>query len=229
MLVQKEVKNAYIWEYVTLPIPTNWLLGYRPLEADNKDLSGNNYDVTITGCSFGTIGDKSWIRISTSYTNSPTDYITTPNIWNPTTFSFCWWLYKTTTATSGSSDWTSFFDNATSDTGDALRWRCKYNYVRPHAYWNAPSDANSYTITPNSWTHYVLTSDGSTAKVYANWQYYNSFTAWTTSSGSTWVYYIGRGAGSGLYRNRPWWVRHFALYNRVLTDQEVSSIYTATA
>jgi hypothetical protein len=45
------------------------------------------------------------------------------------------------------------------------------------------------------------------------------------------VFYIGRGIAyySSNKRCRPWWVRHFAFYNRVLTDQEASDIYTATA
>jgi hypothetical protein len=221
----------YMWREEWLPIPTNWLLAYRPLETDNKDLSGNNYDVTITGCSFGTIGDKSWIRVSSSYTQSPTDYIATPNIWNLTTFSFAWWLYKTNSDTSWSKDWTSFFENATADTANAIRLRCKYKITRSVVNWSSNTDAQGYTLAQNTWVHYCITSDWTTAKVYVNWQYFNSFSAGTNNSDSSWVFYIGYGIAyySSDKRCRPWWVRHFAFYNRVLTDQEASDIYTATA
>ena len=224
--------DVWLQEYQLRPSMSirNWLIGYRPLETDNKDISGNGNDVTITGCSFGTVGNKAWIQLSTSFTNSPTNYITTPDLWTSTTFSFAGWLYKTTTDTSGNNDWTSFFENATADTANALRLRGKYNILRAAAYWNGQSDADGNTITPNTWTHYCITSDGVTAKVYIDGQYYNSFTAWTTTTDATWIFYIGYGCAyySNQRRCWPWWVRQFMFYDKVLTAEEVLRIYTNT-
>ena len=226
-----KIQRIYVGTNLVYPktVPQNWLLWYRPLEIDVNDQSWNWKNLTKTWCSFWTIWDKAGIRLSTAYTDTPSDYLVTPDIWKPTTFSFCGRLYKTNNNTSGYNDRTAFFDNATSDTTNSLRLRAKYKQFRWIAYgWQIYDGV--YTIPTNTWICLWFTSDGSTLKLYVNWILVYTGTAGAIATDASDKYYIWKWYfNSSQSRCWVWWIRHFALYNRELSADEIISYYNITS
>lgn len=232
MLVQKEVKNMYIGEYVTLPIPTNWLLGYRPLQENLNDLSWNSYDgsrYSWTG-SFETVWGKTGAKVTSLYDgsddNSTQHVVTTLNYSWPTV-SICWWVYYNSMSISWLWNWV--LTNSTS-------WS-NYISLSPR-----PSQSNKWSVgwawniltvnsTATTWTWYFVcwTLSNSGKKIYVNGNLaWSDSTAFTTAQWGIWRLWCWQ-INTVLYWWTDGWVRHCAVYNRELTADEISSIYTATS
>lgn len=217
----------YMWREVTIPI--NWLLAYYPFEADWNDASWNNQHATVTWCSFWTVGSKKWVRLETSWTTSPSNYIISPLSYNARPVTAICWVYPTLF-----NDWINPMWNTTqptwshADSSNNIRIRFANQYLVITSYWNTV-DPQNRDIPLNDRTMLWITIEWTSLKVYKNWTLIDgSLTSWTNNS-STWPRALGRAeAYSSNWHCWTGWLRHSAIYNRALSDEEMATYYVAT-
>ena len=157
-LTQKELKNAYIWEYKWY-IPTINTIAYYPLKSDVKDYTNNWHDGTITWTTtYWTIGDFWYINFTWDNYVSATPMI--PPEWP---FTISCYLYYQNKAWAFVFQW-SFWT--------AQAWITISIYPNPYlqvwSWWRW--DWNSiYMLDLNTWYHVVLTYQNWTFTMYVNW------------------------------------------------------------
>jgi hypothetical protein len=196
---------------------------YAPLE-ENLKYSGRFFgDAQVVGnVSFTTINNKKCTRFS----NSMSNYITIP-FQNPSSFTFCYWIYVidrsyyTAVSLCGSN-----FGNVDNpciqcDFGEptvvfvaALPWR-----------WTAVTN-NSQSFM-NKWTHvtYIVNQDNSTMQLYVNGQAAGSATGRGRLGNTKDFFVIGRSGDN--YRAFNGYISQFYYFDRVLSAQDITTIYTA--
>ena len=219
------LKNAYIGEYI---VPTSWLLWYRPLQSDLKDLSWNgNNGTRYWTWAFDTVLGKTWARVTTTGTNRITaSHIETPLIYWSIPITFCFWadIY-----TQWGRSWIISNANYSDDLTDFCLRTYRTDYILVASLWNWNNNQIS-TYSLNTWVFYAITIDSSWAwKLYKNWTLSNSWT-WANTATNSWYWWIWARNSWG------WWgrwidglMRHCAIYNRALTDAEILEFYNQTA
>lgn len=214
----------YIWNQKvrpSLPIPTNWLLGYYPFELDGNDYSGNGNNATVTWCTFWTIWGKAWVQLETSYSNYPTNYIISPITYDNVPVTAIYWGYVTS-----ASGWQGHFGNCwATDNADCVRMRSGDSDYFVTAY---GASSGTSTMTLNIWTMYAVTIQWTSWTIYINWQQSSTFTTWTNYTGTWPRAWWHQAWWSTQIHPFVWWLRQSALYNRCLSAQEISDYYNAT-
>ena len=219
--------NVYIW--TDSWVPTNWLLWYRPLQSDLKDASWNWKDwswYSGTG-TFWTVGWKTGALCTKNTNTDSTQHIVTTLNYSWPTLTICWWVYINSLNTS---QWNWILTNSSSSSS--------YISLSPRPAqsnkWTVWGNGNLLTVNsaPSTWTRYfvvwVLTS--SWKKIYVNGSLVGSdSTGFTTGQWSIWRLWCWQISASNLYWWLDWYVRHCAVYNRVLTTTEISAFYTNTS
>ena len=241
-----KVKKIYVWTTKVrpaIPIPTSWLLWYRPLQTNLNDASGNGNNgswYSGTG-SFWTVGWKNGAvvtRLLDSTWNASTQHIVTSLQYNWPTITMIWWIYlNSITLTwwwrpwlmNNSQTWNSYF------TIWNRQWDNWYIYTQ------LPTSSTSHNqllleshAVASAWELWCLTVSWSQIKFYRNWTLINTTSSSTTSSanGSYWRLWCGQKADTQVPTSPWWWtdwyIRHCAVYNRALTDNEVLQFYNLT-
>ncbi|MFB6194552.1 MAG: LamG-like jellyroll fold domain-containing protein [Haloplanus sp.] len=190
------------------------LVAYYPFENSADDLSGNGYDGSIQGDVSFTGGR---IGRAASFDGSD-DYVGVPPIELGSEFTVSAW-----TNLDQDSNWNDAF-------GAEKRFSV-LSYDDGHiavaigdgGAWDIIGATSAGTTTPGTWQHWVVTYDGSTARLYVN----GSEAA--TESGTTSVpqsrYHIG-----GRYQNRAKYrfdgaIDDVRIYSRALSASEVQTLY----
>ena len=238
-----KIQRIYVGQYQVYPktVPQVWLLGYRPLQSDLKDYSWNwnNCSWYSWTWSFGSVASKTWARVTRSSSQS-TQHIVTPiqidNYWK----TIAGWIYF-------SSLWTAWqwFCSDCSQWGGSkqsvtiwLRPADNLNiYANPAGYinWSWWQKWGKVWNKPSTWTWYFwcLSSDNdgnsnfyiNDTKIpmsftWATWTKWNSiFRLWCAQS-NNW---------SSVWNGTDGYIRHFAVYNRELTTDEILDYYNITS
>ena len=224
---EKELKNDYIWS----AIPTSWLLWYRPLQSDLKDASWNGKDwnwYSGTG-SFWAVGWKTGAVITSTnstYPKSTQHVVTTLTYWN-SPMTLMGWIYVSSYLTS--TGWWWLICN--SKNGSV--W-FQWILIRATILNNVWQSSWRYqTNTINTGQRYFLaaTMNSNTLKVYVNWSLVGT-QSWTFWWSPIWVFrlwtWMYQSEISGWQGDAQWYIRHCAVYNRVLTSDEILEFYNNT-
>ena len=209
-------------------IPKSWLLWYRPLQENLNDESWNWKNgswYSWTG-SFWTVWSKKWAIVTLDANERTSQHIVTTlnNSWP--TLTICWWIYLNSYATS-SFAW--IMTNSSSTTSYVVLWTRPWQSNK----WTVWGYNNLLTVnsTPSLSTWYfvvwVLTS--SWKEIYVNWTLAGSDTTWFTTGQWT-IWRLGCGQ-IGDWATRWWtngYIRHCAVYNRVLSADEMQKYYDIT-
>ena len=177
MLVQKELKNWFIWEYVEPRTPWVNTVAYYPLTSSStvNDQSWNNKNMTQSWTV--TYGTNWWVDCA--YFNGGYLYLNESLVlWsNPRTIN-CWFNRTSPLSDAWAFRW---MGNPSS-----WAWITLYShggaYVGHYGYGNRSIDLlyDDGIIPVNNWTLISFTYDGTDAKVYQNWVYLWVPHYWTT-------------------------------------------------
>ena len=214
------------------PVPKSWLLWYRPLQTDLKDVSNNwnNWSWYSGTGSFGTVWWYTWAKVTRSTSNwFSTQHIITPvNRSNPT-ISICWWIcYTQMSDTLWTWRWL-FWNWWSGSSQQIMLWLRSADNKYPYFQWNWTNyKLSSSTPSTNTWYFRVITRNGSTLKFYLNGTLANTLSI-SSSDIWNWVFKFGCTWYDSWWNWwTEWYVRHCAIYNKVLTDAEVLQFYNNT-
>lgn len=220
-----------------IPIPTNGLLWYRPLESDLLDASWNWKDGSWYSWtwSFSTIWWKTWAWFTGNGSLSTQHVVTTLSYSTPT-ITMLWWIYFTS-LTSNKYRWNWIMTNSIiSSTESFMSLACKKSSNNAWSVWYPSWHlVSSILWTTWSWVFVAWTLSSSWAKIYINGSLATSnSTSYTTSQWDIWRLWVWQyGVSDGTTWWFGWWwnwyIRHCAIYNRELSASEIADIYTATA
>lgn len=210
-------------EVVAQVMPTSWLLGYRKLEEDFNDYSGNSRNWTQGGSvSFTTFGGYKCANVWNGVW-----YIDTPLSYNQLPLTMCIWSYL-------NSWWDNYRKcmiwNHWTGSDNTLNYEIRNVESKIDiSVWSSSSYRSSSAIAPAwSWDCWVVTIDSSATKLYKNWTLQQTFSWWTTWS-NVWNWTIWRRLSwSGQYHWWYWYLRQAAVYNRALSASEVLDYYNGT-
>lgn len=206
-------------------IPTSWLLWYRPLQSDLKDISGNGKNGTWQWWTwwFSTVGWKTGARVTeSSYLRQY--YISTQITTIPWVKTLLGWWYFDYLKT-GTYNFECLMWWATSSSNDAYLWMREWCLIGSTTNMSYVRDDDTVRSTG---TRYCLAYTQSLTewKIYLNWNLIKTV-SWTYSSNtisSNLLLWAAKYDGQWM----SWYIRHCAIYNRSLTDAEVLQFYNNT-
>jgi hypothetical protein len=218
-LIQKELQNAYIWEYKWTPGDNT--IAYYPLTSTStvNDMSGNSRNLTNNGTNFGTY---QWVDCA--YLTAATKYLLTPTLTWSDIKTISVWAYW---------DWT--FSPSSSTYALLLTYWILSNSARFYIYNKTDgklyyeNDGTSYKITTpyvsSVWYNLVITI-GTDTKMYINWNYIWSCTNWAPSN---WTFIFGTWINNPISADKySWWISNWVIENKTWSAQEISDYYNQT-
>ena len=163
---------------------------------------------------------KSYAFDATHYIKK-TDFTYAGNIWSASI-----WYYATGLA----SGYNCIMCLSSNDGGDSYKKMCASPHTGGNIWCKIENQAISSgaPLIQNAWTHLVLTSDGTTGKVYQNGVQTSSVTLSGTISGATCLGIGCRQANTDFTSiDVPWHgnLSDFRFYTKCLTADEVSTLY----
>ena len=212
-------------------VPTNGLVGWWPFNGNANDGSGNgnngtNYGATLTTDRFGNVNNAYSFDGTSNYINVP----------NSATLQFnggitiSAWMFATSLPSP-----VSFWFSKGADGGTPFSWTSSVpsspnNFTLVSVYNNSNqtcgTSSSSY-LTLNQWVNVVATFDGSFAKTYFNGVLESSTVCSYTTFSNIYDLKFGRRhvSGAPYYWNGK--LDDFGIWNRALTQQEITSLYNA--
>ena len=228
-----QILQAQVPSYV----PTNGLVGYWPFSGNANDLSGNGNNGTVNGATLTT--DRFGISNSAYNYNGSTNYI---NVSNSTSLQFngaitfsVW--FNASTIPLGGVNSTSYIMSKGADGGTPYSWTSFLDTgVLSLTMWNSGNGNNGATITnsqltisTNQWYNVIFTFDGTNAKAYLNGQLVSTTPSTYTIFSNTYDIKFGRRHISGLPYFFNGKIDDIGIWNRALTQQEITNLYNSCA
>lgn len=216
-------KHYFIYTPSVVPtIPTDHLLWYYKLNNNANDDSWNGNDGTWSWTAqYVTVGWYTWA----SFTNQ-SNKISLPITISDTPLTLCLWAYCTWI-----NNWRCLIGNPNWDRNDGYAIRAITDQNNSSAIvisnWTSSDISIGQNVyTDNQWFSITLVIDSTSTKIYKDWTLYSTVSAWWQASDYT-NFYI---ASYWSYTNQWWdgYIRDVAIYNKALTDNEVSQYITAT-
>ena len=219
-----------------LGVPRDWLLWYWKLQSDLLDYSWNwhNWSWYSWTWYFSSWQWYIWARITNGW--SSRNYITTQHVktnlvYGSRPISICFWFNALSRW-----DWCWIISNANySDILTDYCMRLSWSSDQWHAndlissLWNNNNNIiTTYDI--DTWYFFVITIDSSwNWKIYRNWNnVVNSWTWWLNATNS-WNWRIwARNSWPWVERWIDWLMRHCAIYNKVISTDEITKFYNRT-
>ena len=214
VLVQKELKNAYIGEYEYDYEPNANTLLYLPFTEDTQNKASSWITTTNSWVTITTFG---WVDCASF--NWSSTYLSTSSfsIWDNTTII---WVYNNRPESDTDAQYL-FKQNNT-----FYCWFIGYllstnkNWTR---YWVRTSDwyaAMGCAGWINKWIMYAWVKDGTKYTVYAfDWTTENKNETTNATDTGTWITYIWKPTWSSYYFN--WYMSRFIVENKAWSEQEI--------
>jgi len=218
-------------------VPANGLVGYWPFNGNANDESGNGNNGTVNGATLAT--DRFGNAYSAYSFNGNGNHIEIPNSpsLNPSQISFSFWGFFN----SGNC---AVLDKVDQSSPENYGYSLVHNFLNENGFfsgWNTTGQCNwpdltGYTFGPNgivansNWVNVTVTIDGSgLCKQYVNGQLSHTY-SWlplNTCSSINSKLFIGR-----QWLGDPCWMNgkldDIGIWNRALTPQEITNLYTST-
>jgi hypothetical protein len=215
-------------------VPTSGLVGWWPFNGNANDESGNGNNGTVNGATLTTdrfgVANKAYsFNGSSNYIDYPSGSSSSLNIVGD--FTVCFWV-KTSSIGSTGKTIISFGDQQNSNSGGItigindgfpLGPYGRLGYAT-QGQWNQSTNV----INDNVWHFIVITLQGSLMKLYVD----NNLNNQTLNQLPTLSWNGGRRVGAanyglvGFYKDL---LDDIAIYNRALTHQEITNLYTSSA
>jgi hypothetical protein len=218
-------------------VPTNGLLGYWPFNGNANDESGNTNNGTVNAATLTT--DRFGVANKAYSFNGVNNYISLQNAFfngatNVSSFTFCGWFYANSIPVSG--DMTiSSKEGFWRTTGISLNSSSKIvqggSQPNPQNYWTISSTSG---VQPNTWVFFCFTYNSGSMSLYINGLLDSSYTnpysnldySMVDAGNSTATNLIGaHGAAAGYNSFWNGKIDDFGYWNRVLTQDEITTIY----
>ena len=219
--------SSFVHSQVPAYVPSNGLVGWWPFNGNANDESGNGNNLANTNGMVSYASDRNGLSNSCASFNGSA-YLSKSNPTLPSGNSnrtYSVWV-KMNQATSG----TAFCQNG----GSCDNYAGLFCGIDGAYFWGKCNDRSwGYTTTTSEWNHIVLVYSNSVMYCYRNGgllnlpnsTYYDFSTPLSTNATSFFVGYPGESGGSWpLPMNGL--VDDLAIYNRALTQQEITNLYT---
>jgi hypothetical protein len=229
------LSTQMIYAQVPSYVPSNGLVGYWPFNGDANDVSvngnsGTNNGATLTTDRFGNANSAYIFNGSGSYINIPNS--TALQFSGGITFSV--W-FNATNISVGAVNSTSYLMSKGSD-GLATSWisfldtsaitLLIYNNSNTLSNW-ATVPSSQLIISTNQWYNATFTFDGTNARAYINGQLKSTLASTYTSFSNIYDLKFGRRHTSGLPYFFNGKLDDIGVWNRALTQDEITSLYYA--
>ena len=210
-------------------VPTNGLVGWWPFNGNANDESGNGNNGTVNGA---TLTTDRFGNANKAYSfNNNSISIPANSTFTQTPISYSFWINKTGSGNSCSASETFQSIFTTGNYGQSREVHLQPD-TRIGIQKSIPSGCpNELTImsniTNNSWYHIVITYQSNLVKIYLNGILLGSVAENCSVNTANTISYIGSSSSSiwACTRNFKGKIDDFAIYNRLLTDQEVTTLY----
>ena len=222
--------GVYLWTEQTI---YDWMLWWRPLQSDLKDYSWNENDwswYSGTG-TFSTVAGKTGARCTKNSSYLTTQSVITTLNYQSLPITVCGWICFNTRPNSPSNNPRNWL---MSSSNGSWKW---------YTLWTRPSDSfypvaafgtslriASSVPSINTWYFWSATFEWTTMKTYFNWNLANTSTSATLGT-AWWVWKLWcamidswQTVNNGL----DGWIRHCAVWNRVLSGDEIQAFYNQT-
>jgi hypothetical protein len=241
MRIKRIVYAIFLWcsfytatAQVPSNVPTNGLVGYWPFNGNANDVSGNNLNGTVTGASLTT--DRNGNSNSAYSFDGVNDFISVPaNIiftQNPISYSF--WFNKSGSGNpcNGNETFQAIFSTGNySQSRDVVLSQGNDRRIGiqrsiPSGCPNESMLSTNYTL--NNWNYAVVIYEANLVKVYLNGIFIGSSPVSCSVTATNTTCFIGASKPSIwaciAYFNGL--IDDIAIYNRALTPQEITNLYT---
>lgn len=235
VLVQKELKNAYIWEYQEWWQPWANTLGYYTFDDQNPnqitDFSWNNRNLTWGTMPSYTLVD--WTNYAGNYTNVSSGYA--PNYSNfwvlDGDFTMLVWV-KPTSASQSYVNSLYYIMNTTEQFFEhqiSIIWNYNsgqfeyFDYYTPGWAGVTKRTAIKTWASTNTWYLIGYTRNGTSVITYCNWTAWNTIT-WNNSTTSKWLW-LWSSSGADRFK---WQIWDCVIESKTRTAQEVADYYDQT-
>ncbi|MBS7230291.1 T9SS type A sorting domain-containing protein [Flavobacterium psychroterrae] len=211
-------------------IPTNGLVAYYPFNGNANDLSGNGANGTVTAA---TLTSDRFGNSNTAYSfdgvNSYIDAVI-PNIpKNNSSRTISGWFKTNDAFTVPNKNEVSIFNYGTLAKLQRLSLSIySKGYLEPITGAGFSSDdfyINNFDYSNNDWYFFTLTYDGSKLSIFVNGKYVDQKAVNLNTIGN--IFRIGqRISGDSVKEGFKGTIDDIAIWNRVLTAEEISALYT---
>ena len=209
VLVQKELKNAYIGEVWT---PWSNTVAYYPLKENANDYSWNSKNLNNNWLTFWTYSGVTCASSSGNYAQL--------SLWTYTT-------YSTLTV--------SIWHNPTTTT--PIRYAFGFGGSVDMGIWNNGvtyyASGSQYFdqaiwVTANQWTNIIVTVNWSTWNIYKNWSLYTTRTDWWNVVANSIAIWTNSSASYPQNNRFYGYLSNAIIENKTRTAQEVANYYNQT-
>jgi uncharacterized protein (TIGR02145 family) len=199
----------------TSGIPTNGLVAYYPFSGNANDVSGNGNNGTVVGA---TLTTDRFNSTNGAYSfNGSSNYISianTPSLQNINSFSLTFWFCINQWQFSNSNYWFATIEKPSQYSTELLKVGAD----------SASVFGIKIKINPTTWNHLAFSYANKVLSVYSNGIYAGNTNI--TFISSTQPIYIGKDPG-GLLEYTNGKIDDIAIYNRVLTQDDITALYNA--
>ncbi len=215
-------------------VPTNGLVGYWSFNGNANDVSGNGNNGTNNGATLTT--DRNGNTNSAYSFNGTSSFINVPNsssLQFNGGITFSVWLNASNIPV-GAVNSTSYLMSKGADGGTPYSWISYLDTAEiALRMWNnnnlnngAVVTNSQFSITTNQWYNATFTFDGTNAKAYINGQLKSTVPATYTTFSNIYDLKFGRRHTSGLPYFFNGKLDDIGVWNRALTQTEITSLYT---
>jgi hypothetical protein len=210
-------------------LPTNGLVGWWPFNGNANDESGNGNNGTVNGATLAS--DRNNVFGSAYSFNGVDDNIsipTSPSLCPLSAISFCCWAYV-----ENATSWNQLICKRLSDSQSPYNSYIIAEFGNSSESYTGGVYTTSFTtdnvLSPSQtgeWIHYLYSFDGANSLLYRNGVMETSWLTSGTIQYSNLPLYFGSTGMNGQCLNGK--LDDIAIYNRALTQEEVTALYTGT-
>ena len=221
--------TANLMAQVPSYVPSNGLVGWWPFNGNANDESGNGNNGTVNGATlttdrFGNIGKA----YSFDGVNDWIEVLNSPSLQNVNSMSISGWLNVNQWFQSNGNGWCPILSKSSTAQPGIYAFGIGSDRFYNNLFTKQFESTNNFSNSLNTWIYCVVVNNGSSAKFYLNGilhQTVNNFQTLSNISSSANLFFGKDNPGILEYTNGK--IDDIGIWNRALSDQEISDLYNA--
>jgi hypothetical protein len=221
--------TANVMAQVPSYVPSNGLVGWWPFNGNANDESGNGNNGTVNGATlttdrFGNIGKA----YSFDGVNDWIEVLNSPSLQNVNSMSISGWLNVNQWFQSNGNGWCPILSKSSTAQPGIYAFGIGSDRFYNNLFTKQFESTNNFSNSLNTWIYCVVVNNGSSAKFYLNGilhQTVNNFQTLSNFSSSANLFFGKDNPGILEYTNGK--IDDIGIWNRALSDQEISDLYNA--